>query len=179
MSVHDFDVATADGGTRSLRSYAGDVLLIVNVASQCGFTPQYAGLESLFRAHRDEGFQVLGFPCNQFGGQEPGTAEEIAAFCESNYDVTFPVFAKIDVNGDNADPLYRYLREREPGQLGPEAGFLYEHLKENQPDVLDSDDIKWNFTKFLVGRSGDVIARFESNVAPADIDQDVTAALAA
>lgn len=178
MSVHDFDVATADGGARSLQSYEGQVLLIVNVASECGFTPQYEGLESLFRTYHGEGFQVLGFPCNQFGGQEPGSEEQIAAFCQSQYDVTFPVFAKIDVNGDQADPLYRYLRASEPGHLGPEAGFLYEHLKENDPEALDSDAIKWNFTKFLVGRSGDVIARFESHVTPAEIDEHVAAALA-
>src|SRR5699024_3885467 len=125
-------VRTVDGTDQPLSAYAGQVVLVVNTASQCGFTPQYAGLEQLWRDHRDEGLTVLGFPCNQFGGQEPGSEEEIAAFCEASFGVTFPMFAKVDVNGDGAHPLFTWLKEEKGGLLG--------------------DRIKWNFTKFLIGR---------------------------
>ncbi|MCL6452949.1 MAG: glutathione peroxidase [Alicyclobacillus sp.] len=158
MSVYDFSVETADGRTQSLSAYTGKVLLIVNTASRCGFTPQYAGLQALYEKHRDEGFAVLGFPCNQFGGQEPGSNDEIQTFCHSKYHVTFPVFAKIDVNGDGAHPLYKYLKEQEPGVLGTEA-------------------IKWNFTKFLVDREGRVVKRFAPNTTPEDCEPDIVAAL--
>jgi glutathione peroxidase len=131
MSVYPFKAKTIDGKEVSLSEYQGKALLIVNVASQCGFTPQYAGLESLYQKYKDKGFAVLGFPCNQFGAQEPGNEAEIKSFCDLNFGVTFPLFGKIDVNGANAHPLYKYLTSDKPGVLGTEA-------------------IKWNFTKFLI-----------------------------
>ena len=153
-TVLDFDVRTPAGGTERLADHAGKVLLIVNVASKCGFTPQYAGLEALYRKYKDRGFEVLGFPCNQFGSQEPGNAEEIASFCSLTYDVTFPVFAKIEVNGPAADPLYEWLKKAAPGLMG-----------------LSS--IKWNFTKFLVDRSGKVVRRYAPTTKPDDIEADI------
>jgi glutathione peroxidase len=147
-------VETADGATADLSPYAGQVLLIVNTASKCGFTPQYEGLEALYRKHKDRGFAVLAFPCNQFGAQEPGDAEEIASFCRLTYDVTFPVFAKIDVNGAGAAPLFRHLKKEAKGVLGSEA-------------------IKWNFTKFLVDRSGNVVERYAPTTAPDAIEKDI------
>ena len=158
MSVFDFSARALDGTETPLERHRGQVLLIVNVASRCGFTPQYAGLEALYRKFRDRGFAVLGFPCNQFGAQEPGTAAEIGGFCSSTYDVTFPMFAKIDVNGDAAHPLYQYLKDEKPGLLGTEA-------------------IKWNFTKFLVGRDGKVVKRFAPNARPEEIEPEIAALL--
>ena len=146
-TVYDFAATTLDGKDQPMTAFAGKVLLIVNTASACGFTPQYAQLEALQRAYGPRGFAVLGFPCNQFGGQEPGTANEIAEFCATKYDVTFPMFGKIDVNGDHALPLFDYLKSAKPGVLGSKA-------------------IKWNFTKFLVDRSGKVVARHGSATAP-------------
>ncbi|MGN6621471.1 MAG: glutathione peroxidase [Sphingomonas sp.] len=148
--ITDFHVKAADGSDVDLSAYAGRVLLIVNTASKCGFTPQYEGLEALHRRFADRGFEVLGFPCNQFGHQEPGDAAEIASFCSLTYDVTFPVFAKIDVNGDAADPLFVALKDQAPGLLG-------------------SKGIKWNFTKFLVDRSGKVVDRYAPTTKPDDI----------
>lgn len=153
-AITDFQVKTADGGGGDLKAYAGKVLLVVNVASKCGFTPQYEGLEALHRRYADRGFEVLGFPCNQFGAQEPGNAEEIANFCSLTYDVTFPVFAKIDVNGSSADPLYVELKKQAPGFLGTEG-------------------IKWNFTKFLVGRDGQVVERYAPTTKPEEIATDI------
>jgi glutathione peroxidase len=158
VSVYDFTVETADGQLKSLSDYRGKVLLIVNTASRCGFTPQYAGLQKLYEAHHEKGFEVLAFPCNQFGGQEPGTNEEIQNFCHTNYQVTFPVFAKIEVNGEHAHPLYKYLKSEAKGVLGTEA-------------------IKWNFTKFLVDRQGKVIKRFAPNEPPEACEPDIVAAL--
>ncbi len=150
-NVYDFSARDIDGNERSLGDYRGKLLLIVNVASQCGFTPQYKGLEALHRKYADKGVEVLGFPCNQFGKQEPGDAEEIKKFCSLNYDVTFPLFARIDVNGPAAHPLYDFLtREKGGGLLGR--------------------GIKWNFTKFLIGRDGEVIARFAPTVTPEQLD---------
>jgi len=146
-SVYDFEAATLDGRQVALSDWRGNVLVIVNTASKCGFTPQYAGLEDLYRQYRDRGLAVLGFPCNQFGRQEPGSASEIGAFCQSNYGVSFPMFAKIDVNGNGAHPLYRYLKKERRGLMGTTA-------------------IKWNFTKFLIDRSGAVIARFAPGTTP-------------
>ena len=157
-SVHDFTVDDIHGKPVPLDRYKGEVLLIVNVASQCGFTPQYKGLEALQKRFHDRGFDVLGFPCNQFGGQEPGTESEIATFCETSFGVTFPLFRKVDVNGDTAAPLYRHLKSARPGLLGTEA-------------------IKWNFTKFLVGRDGQVLARYAPNDTPESIAADVEKAL--
>lgn len=143
-----------DGGEQSMQAYADKVLLIVNVASRCGYTPQYAGLEALWRRYRDRGLVVLGFPCNQFGAQEPGDETAIGEFCATTYAVTFPLFAKIDVNGDNAHPLYRHLKSAAPGVLGTEG-------------------IKWNFTKFLVDRAGKVAARYAPATKPEDIAKDI------
>ena len=177
MNVHDFSVRTADGGTAELRDYAGQWMLIVNVASKCGMTPQYEGLEALSRATRD--MQVLGFPCNQFGGQEPGTDAEIQEFCSTSYDVTFPVLAKIEVNGDGADPLYDYLRAQAPGDFGPAYGRMYEHVKNTRPEALDTDEVKWNFTKFLVDPDGSVVRRYEPTVTPEEIRADIDGLLTA
>jgi glutathione peroxidase len=158
MSLHDISAQRLDGTTASLADYRGKVLLIVNVASRCGFTPQYKGLETLYRKYRDQGFEVLGFPCNQFGAQEPGDAAEIGTFCSTTYDVTFPMFAKVDVNGSDAHPLYQHLKSAQPGILGTEA-------------------IKWNFTKFLVDRQGNVVKRFAPKDAPEALDAEVAALL--
>jgi glutathione peroxidase len=146
-SAHDFKHQTIDGKPCSLADYKGKVLLIVNVASQCGLTPQYKGLEELYREKKDEGLVVLGFPCNQFAGQEPGSEAEIQQFCSTRYDVTFPLFAKLDVNGQSRHPLYEWLT-----------------AQATQPD--GSGDIKWNFAKFVIGRDGEVVARFSPTTAP-------------
>jgi len=153
QSVYDFSALSVDGREVPLKQYKGNVLLIVNTASQCGFTPQYAGLETLYAQYKDRGLVVLGFPCNQFGAQEPGTEAEIAQFCELNYGVSFPMFAKIDVNGPRAHPLYQFLKSEKSGIFG----------------VLGFEAIKWNFTKFLVDRSGDVVARFAPSTTPAEL----------
>lgn len=153
-SIYDFSVRDIDGAERSLSEFRGKVLLIVNTASQCGFTYQYKGLEELRRKYADKGVEVLGFPCNQFGKQEPGNAEEIKNFCSLNYDVTFPLFAKIDVNGPNAHPLYDYLTKQKGGGLLGRG-------------------IKWNFTKFLIGRDGKVIARFPPTAKPEALDGEI------
>lgn len=152
-AIYAFSGRLLDGHEASLEEFRGRVLLIVNTASQCGFTPQYAGLEELYRNYRGRGLEVLGFPCNQFGGQEPGSAAEIGAFCENNYGVSFPIFAKIDVNGADAHPLYRFLKRSKPGILG----------------FVGSGAIKWNFTKFLVDRSGSVVGRFGPPTAPSKL----------
>ncbi len=153
-AITDIPVTTPEGTQIDLSDYAGKVLLIVNVASKCGFTPQYEGLEALHRRYADRGFEVLGFPCNQFGAQEPGDAAEIASFCSLTYDVTFPVFGKIDVNGPDAAPLYRHLKKSAPGLLGTEG-------------------IKWNFTKFLIDRGGNVVDRYAPQTKPEDIAADI------
>ena len=172
-STHDFTATGPDGGEVPLHDYAGKVLLIVNVASKCGLTPQYEGLESLYRDDKDRGLEILGFPCNQFLGQEPGTDQEIQDFCTSTYDVTFPVFAKIDVNGPDADPLYQYLRTQAPGDFGPQYGGFYDAVLKTRPETAGTDEVKWNFTKFLIGRDGAVIKRYEPPVRPADIQADL------
>lgn len=177
MNTHDFSVRTADAGTKDLREFAGQVLLIVNVASQCGFTPQYDGLQALHHDLAGKGLQILGFPCNQFGSQEPGSDAEIQQFCSTNYQVSFPVFGKLEVNGPGADPLYRYLRARAPGDFGPAHGLLYEHISTSRPQSLGTDEIKWNFTKFLVDRNGDVVRRYEPTDTPEQIRPDLEAAL--
>ncbi|SFA79399.1 glutathione peroxidase [Collimonas sp. OK607] len=158
-SIYDFTVNQLDGAPSSLAAFRGKVLLIVNTASNCGFTPQYKGLEEIYQKYHDQGFEVLGFPCNQFGAQEPGTADEIGAFCEKNYGVTFPLFEKIDVNGDRAAPLYQYLKNAAPGLLG-------------------SEGIKWNFTKFLVGKDGAVVDRFAPQTKPEGLVADIEKLLA-
>src|SRR5487761_263557 len=173
MSIYDFSVRTAEGGTQNLRDYAGKVLLIVNVASKCGLTPQYEGLLSLYRDDKDRGLEIRGFPCNQFKGQEPGTDEEILDFCKTTYDVTFPVFSKIEVNGPGADPLYQYLRAQAPGDFGPAYGGFYEAISKIRPGSDGTDEVKWNFTKFLIGRDGTVIKRYEPPVLPGDLKADL------
>ena len=177
MSIDQFAVTTATGQTQTLQQFAGQVLLIVNVASKCGLTPQYEALESLYRSGKDRGLEVLAFPCNQFGGQEPGTDEEIRDFCSTQYDVTFPVFSKIDVNGPLADSLFVHLRTQAPGDFGPANGRLYDHVKASRPETLGTDEVKWNFTKFLIGRDGEVVRRYEPNVTPEEIQPDVEALL--
>ena len=152
--ILDIPVTAANGSQTDLSAYRGKVLLVVNVASKCGFTPQYEGLEELQRKFGDRGFTVLGFPCNQFGSQEPGNAEEIFNFCSLTYDVTFPLLGKIDVNGPQAAPIYKHLKKEAPGVLGSEA-------------------IKWNFTKFLVDRSGKVVKRYAPQTKPQDIQRDI------
>lgn len=154
MNVFDFQATSLDGKPVDLAQYRGKVLLVVNTASKCGFTPQYEGLEALYRELHGSGLEVLGFPCNQFGGQEPGDEAEIGAFCEKNYGVSFPMFAKVDVNGDAAHPLWKHLKEEAPGVLGTEG-------------------IKWNFTKFLVGRDGKVRHRYAPQTKPQDIADDI------
>jgi glutathione peroxidase len=151
MSIYDFTAETLDGKPAPLSEWKDKVVLIVNTASKCGFTPQYEGLEALYRKHRDKGFVVLGFPCNQFGAQEPGDAAEIANFCSLTYDVDFPMMRKIDVNGPAAHPLYRYLKHAKKGLLG-------------------SEGVKWNFTKFLVDRKGEVVARYAPTDTPASLE---------
>ncbi|MES2026071.1 MAG: glutathione peroxidase [Pseudomonadota bacterium] len=158
-NIYDFKANSLTGAPVDLAQYRGKVLLIVNTASKCGFTPQYKGLEAVYQQFSDKGVEVLGFPCNQFGGQEPGDADAIGAFCEKNYDVTFPLFAKIDVNGDNADPLFKYLKHAAPGLLGSEA-------------------IKWNFTKFLIKKDGTVYKRYAPQTKPEELVDDINKLLA-
>ncbi len=153
-SVFDFSAITLDGAEKPLADFSGQVLLIVNTASKCGFTPQYEGLEALYRKYGARGFAVLGFPCNQFGAQEPGNSAAIAQFCSRTYDVTFPIFSKIDVNGAEAHPLFKFLKGEAKGVLGTEP-------------------IKWNFTKFLIGRSGDVAHRFAPTTTPRDLETEI------
>ena len=157
-SLYDIEVRTIDGETQRLAAFRGKTLLVVNVASRCGFTPQYTGLEALYRKYKDQGLVVLGFPCNQFGSQEPGTEAEIQEFCATTYDVTFPLFAKIDVNGPGTHPLYELLKSSRPGLLGTEG-------------------IKWNFTKFLVNGRGEVVARYAPSDTPEKIEHAVRGVL--
>lgn len=157
-TLQDFSLDRIDGRVWPLADLAGQVVLIVNVASECGFTPQYAGLEELWRRYRDRGLVVIGCPCNQFGGQEPGAESEIVEYCSRTYDVTFPMTSKLDVNGDRADPLWQWLKQEKPGLLGTTA-------------------VKWNFTKFLVGRDGRVLERFASTVTPEELEGSIERAL--
>lgn len=157
-NIFNFSVKDIDGTSSSLSRFEGKVLLIVNVASKCGFTPQYKGLQSIYDKFKEKGFEILAFPCNQFGAQEPGNETEIKNFCSLNYNVTFPLFGKIDVNGKNAEPLYEFLKKEEPGILGTEL-------------------IKWNFTKFLVNKKGEVLKRYAPNVTPESLEQDILKAL--
>jgi glutathione peroxidase len=172
-TTYDFAATTADGIPVPLADYEGRLLLIVNVASKCGLTPQYEGLESLYRDDKDRGLEILGFPCNQFKEQEPASDAEIQAFCKATYDVTFPVFAKIDVNGPGADPLYTYLRAEAPGDFGPQYGDFYQAISKIRPEAEGTDEVKWNFTKFLVDRKGNVVKRYEPSVSPGDIETDL------
>jgi glutathione peroxidase len=157
-SIYDFSAKTIDGNEQKLDAYRGKTMLVVNVASKCGFTPQYEGLEALYRKFKGQGLVVLGFPCDQFGHQEPGSEEEIKNFCSLTYDVSFPMFAKIDVNGSRTHPLYKYLKHEAKGLLGSEA-------------------IKWNFTKFLVDKDGEVVKRYAPADTPAAIEKEIVAKL--
>jgi glutathione peroxidase len=159
MSIYQFNAVKADGTDVSLMEYEGEVLLIVNTASKCGFTPQFKELQEIYESHHREGLQVLGFPCNQFMNQDPGSNEEIQQFCQLNYGVSFPMFAKVDVNGKNADPIFQYLTEEAPGMLGMKA-------------------VKWNFTKFLVNKKGEVVKRYSPNTNPKEILSDIEEELA-
>lgn len=150
-SIYDFTVKNIDGKDQKMSEYKDKIILIVNVASQCGFTKQYSGLESLYKKYKDKGLVILGFPCNQFGGQEPGAESEIKSFCSLNFGVSFPLFSKIEVNGDNTHPLFVYLKDKAPGLLGTKA-------------------IKWNFTKFLIDKKGNIVDRYASQTTPEDID---------
>lgn len=154
MTVYDFSAKTITGEEKSLKDYKGKALLIVNVASKCGFTPQYKGLQEVYDKYKDQGLEILGFPCNQFGGQEPSTEADITSFCELNYGVNFPMFAKVDVKGDKAHPLYTYMTEQAPGLLGMKA-------------------VKWNFTKFLIGKDGKVVGRFAPQTKPVDLEVEI------
>lgn len=155
MSIYDFEATTLRGNEESLSKYKGKVLLVVNTASKCGFTPQFKGLQEVYDKFKDRGFEVLGFPSNQFAGQEPGESEDIAEFCEINYGVTFPMYEKIDVKGDEAHPLFKYLSKEAPGVLG-------------------SKSVKWNFTKFLVDQEGRVLKRFAPQTTPDQIEADIS-----
>jgi glutathione peroxidase len=157
-TIADFSAKRPDGSDADLSEFAGKVVLVVNTASKCGFTPQYAGLEALWKQYRDRGLAVVGFPCNQFGAQEPGSAEDIASFCSLNYGVSFPIMAKVDVNGDGATPLYQWLKAEAPGLLG-------------------SKGVKWNFTKFLIGRDGKVVRRYAPTDKPEALAKDIEALL--
>lgn len=157
-TAYDFKASSLEGKPVALQEFTGKVMLVVNTASKCGFTPQYEGLEALYQKYRDRGLVVLGFPCNQFGEQEPGSADEIGSFCQKNYGVSFPMFEKIEVNGEAAHPLYRWLKQTAPGLLG-------------------SERIKWNFTKFLVDRRGGVVERYAPTTKPADLTKDIEALL--
>lgn len=158
QSLHDFKVRNALGKEIDLKDFAGKAVLVVNVASKCGFTPQYGGLESLYQKYKEQGLEIIGFPCNQFGEQEPGSNEEIQQFCKTNYGVTFPILAKVDVNGRESAPVYEFLKSSAPGILGTEA-------------------IKWNFTKFLIGKDGKVLKRFAPQTQPTEISSEIEKAL--
>ncbi|MBX3039752.1 MAG: glutathione peroxidase [Bdellovibrionaceae bacterium] len=158
QDFYSFSVKKSDGGEQSMADFKGKAVIVVNVASKCGFTPQYEGLEALYEKYKDQGLMIVGFPSNQFGSQEPGSNEEIQSFCKLNYGVTFPVMGKVDVNGDKAEPLYKWLKSSAPGLLGTEA-------------------IKWNFTKFLIGKDGKIIDRYAPTTKPEDMDKDIQKAL--
>lgn len=158
MSIHEFNVEAMSGEEFSMADYKGKVLLIVNTASKCGFTPQFEGLQAVYDKYKDQGLEVLGFPCNQFGKQDPGSNEEILDFCTSRFDVDFPMFAKLEVNGDDAHPMYEYMRSEAPGIMG-------------------TTGVKWNFTKFLVGTDGKVLGRFAPKTTPKELEEAIEAAL--
>lgn len=169
MSIYNFNVQSIDEEEIKLESLKGKVVLIVNTASKCGFTPQYEGLQALYEKYKDQGLEIIGFPSNQFAEQEPGTASEVKSFCSLNYGVTFPLTEKVDVRGENAHPLFNYLTEKAPfkGLEGlPNSDGLVNFLKANFPETLEGDSIKWNFTKFLINKEGEVVERFESVIAP-------------
>ncbi|MBQ9273664.1 MAG: glutathione peroxidase [Succinivibrio sp.] len=177
MSVYDFTAKTSKGEPKALSDYRGKVLLIVNTASKCGFTPQYDELQQLYTKYKDRGLEILGFPCNQFAEQEPGSNSEVQEFCRINYGVTFQIFEKGDVRGPTAQPLFKYLVSQKGfegfDESHPVAGPLMDVLKRNFPQFLEGDDIKWNFTKFLINRDGEVVARFEPTTTPTAIAPEI------
>ena len=179
MSIYDFTVRAQDGSEVSLENYRGKVLLIVNTATECGFTPQYGPLQELYAAHHGDGLEILDFPCNQFGSQAPGTDDDIHTFCTGRFGVTFPQFSKIDVNGPDASPLYKYLTENTKfaGFSGPMGLILKPIVKKMDPDYKDNGNIKWNFTKFLVDREGRLAARFEPTDDMKKVEEQVEALL--
>jgi glutathione peroxidase len=179
-TIYDFSAETNSGEQLNFSQYKGDVLLIVNTASKCGFTPQYDGLEALYQKYAPEGFVVIGFPCDQFGHQEPGSNEEIEEFCRVNHGVTFPLMAKSDVNGENANEVFKWLYSEKPfaGFGDSDTGkFMDRMLSKNDPDYASNPDIKWNFTKFLIDRKGRVVARFEPVVTPMELESEIEALL--
>ena len=175
-TIYDFTATSNEGETVNFADYKGKVLLVVNTASKCGFTPQYDGLEMLYKAYKDKGLVVIGFPCDQFGHQEPGTNEEIADFCRLNYGVTFPLMEKIEVNGENAHPIFKWLYSEKPFEGFGEsdtAKFMDQMLSGRDPEYASNPDIKWNFTKFLIDRKGHAVARFEPTVSPEEMDAKI------
>jgi glutathione peroxidase len=177
MSIYDFNLTTIDGENITLDQYRGKVLLIVNTASKCGFTYQYEALEKIYKEYNEKGFEILGFPSNQFAEQEPGDNAEVKNFCQINYGVTFPLFKKTDVRGDDAEPLFKYLTEKVPFKgfdpSHPISAKLEEVLKEKFPEFLEGDSIKWNFTKFLIDKEGNVVDRFEPTTDPDKIAEHI------
>lgn len=181
MSIYDFKVKDISGREVSLSKYSGKLLLIVNTASKCGFTPQYDGLEKLYQEYKNQGLVILGFPSNQFLAQEPGSNDEISSFCKLHYGVTFPLLSKIDVRGENADPLFKYLTKAAPFkgfELNKDSGRMIQGVvKEHYPENLEGNGIKWNFTKFLIGRDGTVKERYEPTVTPEELDPIIQASI--
>lgn len=177
MNVYDFKVKSIDGEEISLSQYRDKVLIITNTASKCGFTPQYEDLQKIYDKFNAKGFEVLAFPSNQFAEQEPGTNEEVKNFCQINYGVSFPLFAKIDVRGPNAHPLFKYLTEQMPFKgfnlNHPIGGKLFGVLKERFPEYLEGDSIKWNFTKFVIDRNGNVVSRHEPTTSPLELEAEI------
>ena len=176
MTIYDFNVKDTKGNDVSLGKYKGQVVLITNVASKCGLTPQYKGLQKIYDAYKNQGFSILGFPCNQFMGQEPGTNEEILSFCSLTYDVSFDIFGKIEVNGENTDPLYVYLKNELPTKevvKSEKQTALYEHLEKYDNNLLKNENISWNFSKFLVNKEGKVVKRYEPYIEPEEIAKDI------
>jgi glutathione peroxidase len=181
MSVYDFKAKTTDGEEISISQFKGKVLIIANTASKCGFTPQYSDLQKLYKKYNGQGLEILGFPCNQFGEQEPGSNSEVKKFCQLNYGVDFSIFEKIEVNGQNAHPIFKYLTREAPFKgfdlSNPMGNILYRIINEKYPEILVGDSIKWNFTKFLINRQGEVIKRFEPTVEPMDMEDYILKAL--
>ena len=179
-NIYQFSTQNGRGETVNLEQYKGQVLLVVNTASKCGFTPQYDGLEALYQKYKDQGFTVLGFPCDQFGHQEPGSNEEIAEFCRLNHGVTFPLMAKSDVNGESANPVFQWLYSKKPFEgfgKGVKAFMMDKLLKAKDSTYAKSPNIKWNFTKFLIDKEGNVVARFEPTVEPEKLEEEIEALL--
>lgn len=180
-TLYDFEALTIEGEPVSLERYKGDVLLVVNTASKCGFTPRFEDLQKLYSKYKDQGLTILGFPCNQFNAQEPGTNEEAAEFCQMNYGVEFPIFSKIDVNGAKAHPLFQFLKQTQPflgfDETTMNGKLIKKIIEDKYPEWVVGNDIKWNFTKFLVGRDGEILKRFEPTDEPMDFEKDIQALL--